>query len=316
MDSFQSYQLIGIGGAHVDRIGHVEGIGIAGASNPGTMREHVGGGMLNALRVAQWRGVGATAIVSVRGGDAAALSVDNAIEEAGLQDLSGHFLDRQTASYTAIHGADGDVITALADMTIYDTCLPRQIRRKPIRQAIAQAGALLVDANMPGNAVQSAIANANSAVYAPVYAPVYAMAISPAKVARLTEALPAIDCLFANRREMAALTGDNKLETAVSRFGLRRAVITNGANPTTIIDKGTIVAHITPQLIKPVDVTGAGDALTGGTIAALVNGASLIDAVRHGMACSACALTIQGPISHAADLVDFNHYYEALNHAI
>lgn len=306
-----SYQLVGIGGAHVDRIGHVDGFCAPGASNPGVMREYVGGGMLNALRVAHWRGAQTVGLVSVRGGDAAALSVEHAIEAAGLDDFSGRFLDRQTASYTAIHGPDGDVITALADMAIYETCLPRQVRRKPVQQAIAQAAAVMVDANMPAGAIASTIAKATGHIFA--------MAISPAKIDRLAGVLPLIDCLFANSREMLALTGETTLDAALGKaittHGLKTAIVTDGGNATTIIDHGRITHRILPSPAPVVDVTGAGDALAGGTVAALLAGEPLVDATRHGMACAACALAIDGPISQAAHLTPFNTHYEAICHA-
>ncbi|MGB7430860.1 MAG: PfkB family carbohydrate kinase [Ahrensia sp.] len=307
-----AFKLVGIGGAHVDRIGHVDGFCAPGASNPGIMREYVGGGMLNALRVAHWRGIQDVGLVSVRGGDAAALSVEHAIDAAELADLSGRFLDRQTASYTAIHGPDGDVITALADMAIYETCLPRQVRRKPVQQAIAQAAAVMVDANMPASAIATTIAKANGLVFA--------MAISPAKIIRLADVLARLDCLFANSREMFALTGETTLDAAlnkaIKKYGLKTAIVTDGANATTIIAHGAIDARILPSPASVVDVTGAGDALAGATVAALLAGAPLVDAARQAMACAACALAIDGPISQATDLNLFDTHYKALCHEL
>lgn len=295
----------------MDRIGHVDGFCAPGASNPGVMREYVGGGMLNALRVARWRGLMPVAIVSVRGGDGAALSVDHAIEAAGVDDLSGQFVDRQTASYTAIHSADGDVITALADMAIYESCLPRQVRRKPVQQAVTTAAAVMVDANMPASSIKSTIVV--------VTGKRFAMAISPAKVARLVDVLPQLDCLFANKREMLALTGestlDDALDSAIESLGLKTAVITDGGNATTIIEHSTITHRLMPSPAPVVDVTGAGDALTGGTVSALLKGAPLSEAVMDGMACAACALAIDGPISKAADLNPFDLQYKAIRHA-
>ena len=43
-------RLLAVGAAHVDRRGRVGGVYVAAASNPGTMREEVGGGAFNALR--------------------------------------------------------------------------------------------------------------------------------------------------------------------------------------------------------------------------------------------------------------------------
>jgi hypothetical protein len=90
-------KLFAAGGAHIDRRGRVAGPYIPGASNPGIMREEVGGGVFNALRNAARRGC-AGALLSVRGGDMAGDAVANAIGEAGIADLSATFLDRATPS--------------------------------------------------------------------------------------------------------------------------------------------------------------------------------------------------------------------------
>ncbi|RUY20858.1 carbohydrate kinase, partial [Mesorhizobium sp. M7A.F.Ca.CA.004.12.1.1] len=83
----KSAKILAIGGAHIDRRGQVSGAYVPAASNPGTMREDVGGGVFNALRSAVRRGVSAS-LMSVRGGDAAADTVSRAIAETGITDLS------------------------------------------------------------------------------------------------------------------------------------------------------------------------------------------------------------------------------------
>ena len=59
-------KLLAVGGAHVDRRGQVAGPYAPGASNPGRMREDVGGGAFNALRNAVQRGIDCS-LMSVRG---------------------------------------------------------------------------------------------------------------------------------------------------------------------------------------------------------------------------------------------------------
>ncbi|RVA44036.1 carbohydrate kinase, partial [Mesorhizobium sp. M7A.F.Ca.US.001.01.1.1] len=95
----KSAKILAVGGAHIDRRGQVSGAYVPAASNPGTMREDVGGGVFNALRSAVRRGVSAS-LMSVRGGDPAADTVSRAIAGAGITDLSAVFLDRTTPSYT------------------------------------------------------------------------------------------------------------------------------------------------------------------------------------------------------------------------
>ncbi|TIL61678.1 MAG: carbohydrate kinase, partial [Mesorhizobium sp.] len=46
----KSPNILAVGGAHIDRRGQVSGPYVPAASNPGTMREDVGGGVFNALR--------------------------------------------------------------------------------------------------------------------------------------------------------------------------------------------------------------------------------------------------------------------------
>ena len=134
--------ILAVGGAHIDRRGRVSGVYVPAASNPGTMREDVGGGVFNALRTTVRRGASAS-LASLRGGDAAAETVARAIREAGIEDLSATFLDRTTPSYTAILDAGGELMVGFADMGLYDLAFPKQIRRSKVREAIA-AGVFLV----------------------------------------------------------------------------------------------------------------------------------------------------------------------------
>lgn len=278
--------LLGIGGAHVDRRGQVTGIHVPATSNPGTMREDIGGVVFNALRVARGLGLSA-AIVSLRGGDGAGERIAQAIAESGIDDLSAVFLDRASASYTALLDREGELITGLADMGLYDL-FPRVMRRRNCREAIAGAGAILLDANMPEDAV-SAVAGAATC-------PVYAIGISPAKVVRLAASIVRISCLFLNRREAIALASlppeadAREIADGLRRIGARAAIVTRGEAPAIVVD-GEITATIDPPRPRAiVDVTGAGDAVAGATVEALVRGSSLAEAARRGMAAARLAL--------------------------
>src|SRR5690606_9293889 len=173
--------ILAIGGAHIDRRGQVSGAYIAAASNPGTMREDVGGGVFNALRMAVRRGVSAS-LMSLRGGDAAGETVARAIADAGIEDLSAVFLDRTTPSYTAILDAEGELAVGFADMGLYDLAFLKQVRRARLREAAAGADALFLDANVPQAGLERLVALAGDR-------PVFAIAISPAKVVRLRPVL-------------------------------------------------------------------------------------------------------------------------------
>jgi len=281
--------LLAIGGAHIDRRGQVSGPYVAGASNPGVWSEEVGGGVFNALRNAVRRGVRAS-LLSVRGGDAAGETVGRAILEAGIEDLSAVFLDRSTPSYTALLESSGELIAGLADMELYDFAFARQVARSKVAEAILESAAVLSDANLPEEALRKLSILAAGR-------PLFAIAISPAKVVRMAPALNGISCLFMNAREAASLSGlvdadCREVAGKLREMGLASGVITAGQRPVTGFDPGGRFLIEAPVARRIADVTGAGDALAGVTIAAMMKGLAFRDAVREGMA--AAMLTVEG----------------------
>ena len=292
--------LVGIGGAHVDRRGVMHAPYIRGASIPGQMAEEVGGGMYNALRVAAQFGVEAQ-LMSARGGDGAGEAVAADAKRRGITDLSSTFLDRATASYTALLDSDGDVVAALADMDIYETALPRTLGRKQNREAINAADGILIDANMPETAILKLVRQLGSQ-------PVFALAISPAKAVRLRPVLTDLTCLYLNKREAKALCdlrpdgteSSADLARRLHSTGLRACVLTDGANQVCLMLDGAILMASPPPANRIVDVTGAGDAMCGATTAAVLHGIPLQDALKNGLA--AASMTVESVCA----VVDFS----------
>jgi len=290
-----SIALLGIGGAHIDRIGHVCGNYHPGASNPGRLMTSVGGGCFNALRNAALRGAVPAAMLSARGGDHDGTLVADTMERAGIADLSVVFLDRRTASYTAILDSSGEQIAGLADMDIYEAALPRQLRRKAVRETISSAKALLVDANLPEPALRTICDLAAG--------PVFAVAISPVKAMRLAAVAERIAAVFMNRREMTALgegSGASGLSGLAAR-GFKRAVVTGGARSVLVLDGTQRFAVKQPLAGMIADVTGAGDSLAGATIARLIAAPDtpLAEAVRDGVAAAQMTIRATGPVADA-----------------
>lgn len=281
--------ILAVGGAHVDRRGVVSGSYRPGASNPGTMREEVGGGAFNALRNACLAGARG-AMLSVRGGDAAGRMVERAIAEAGISDLSATFLDRSTPSYTAILEDSGELVCGFADMALYDLAFDKQLRRHPFRDSIGSVDAVLADANLPLSAL-GRLAGAIGDV------PLFAIGVSPAKVVRLKPILGSLSILFLNRNEARALTGlapgspDDAIGPALAGTGLARAVVTAGGADLILLEQGRLATLTPPRTSNVRDVTGAGDSLAGVTMARVLQGLDFHQAVRHGIA--AASLTIE-----------------------
>jgi sugar/nucleoside kinase (ribokinase family) len=283
--------VLAFGGAHIDRRGQVSGRYMPAASNPGTMREDVGGGAFNALRCAVQRGVSAS-MLSVRGGDAAGERVAQAIEATGIDDLSAVFLDRATPSYTALLDGDGELIAGLADMGLYELAFPKQMKRAKVREAVDDANAVLCDANLPAAALERLAELAHGR-------PIFAIAISPAKAVRLIPVLGRLSLVFMNRREGAAITGfdgdmaENALVAALREVGMKAGVVTSGKGPVLGFDETGAYTIEPPAPRRVADITGAGDALAGATMAAILGGQTLRAALREGVA--AAMLAIESP---------------------
>ncbi|MEQ8298525.1 MAG: carbohydrate kinase family protein [Nitratireductor sp.] len=293
--SSPSRTVLAVGGAHIDRRGRVGGPFVPGASNPGTMREEVGGGVFNAARVITGRGA-RVALISARGGDAAGEAVAAAVEQAGIEDLSGVYLDRTTASYTAILDADGDVVAALADMALYDAAFDRQLRRASARERVAAADAVLCDANLSAAALDRLAGLAAGT-------PLYAIAISPAKVGRLAPVADRLACVFMNRREAAALTATaadtppQALVAALRATGLARAVVTAGGDELIAFDDRALYRLTPPPPRRIADVTGAGDALAGTMVDSLTAKIPFAEALRCGVAAAVLCLESRATVA-------------------
>lgn len=298
--------LLGIGGAHIDRRGMMTSDYIRGASIPGIMREETGGGVFNALRVAAQFGIAAQ-LLSVRGGDAAGEAVAAEAKRAGIHDLSSVFLDRTTASYTALLDRDGDVVAALADMEIYEKALPRQIARRKTREAIEAADALLIDANMPEEAIIRLMRLAKGKS-------VHAMAISPAKAVRLRPALEELSGIYLNKREARSICGLAKddqtpapaLAERLAALGVARAVLTDGPSAICVLEDGKTAMIAPPSPDAVADVTGAGDALAGASLASLMSGTDFSSAVKHGLAAAAATVETQSAVADFTSKRRFN----------
>lgn len=291
--------LLAVGAAHIDRRGQVSGRYLPGASNPGTMREEIGGGVFNALRNATRHGVHG-ALMSLRGGDAASEAVGRAIDEAGIEDLSASFLDRTTPSYTALLDEEGELIAGFADMGLYDIGFAKQIRRRKFRDAVGRAEAILCDANMP-EAALLALMQASAGK------PVNAVAISPAKVTRLAPCLDRLACLFMNLREARTLSGrpadamPANIAAAIRGMGLASAVITAGSHPLVGFDLAGMFELVPAAPRQVADVTGAGDAIAGATTAIMMQGLPLRQAVRYGMAAAMLTLESRNVVATYSD---------------
>ncbi len=198
-----------------------------------------------------------------------------------------------TASYIAALNPDGSLAVALADMAIFDTltmdCLDA------LNIPVVRADWLFADCNLPENTLRYIIELAASAP-----CKLAIDAVSVAKSSRLSDDLGGIDLLFVNEDESLALSGvegsPENAGTALHKRGAETVVVTLG--PKGCMTCGPSGAEHVPAIgVKMADATGAGDALIAGTLAGLIGGKSLSDALVAGTAQAAKALESTGSVS-------------------
>ena len=111
--------------------------------------------------------------------------------------------------------------------------------------------------------------------------------------------LEACDWFFANREELVALGGDpDRPQHFRERWGLRGLAVKAGSDGCTVWTAAG-PSHLGALAGRPVvDVTGAGDALAGGMLAAWAESGGghddLRTALAHGIACASIAISMVG----------------------
>ncbi|MFF2326054.1 MULTISPECIES: carbohydrate kinase family protein [unclassified Streptomyces] len=116
-------------------------------------------------------------------------------------------------------------------------------------------------------------------------------------VGHFLTAVDGADLLLPNADEARLLTGLPEPADAAAKLSLLvpRVVVTLGSGGALLATAGTVTRHVpAPQVPDAVDSTGAGDAFTGGFLAAHLSGADDASAVEAGCRAGAEAVTTVG----------------------
>ncbi len=157
--------------------------------------------------------------------------------------------------------------------------------------AIARAGALVVQLEVPLPAVRKAVAIARRSGVPVVLNP------APAPAKPLPKSLlRQVDYLVLNETELEVIAGSGEF-TAARRLleaGVGRVILTRGKRGAAILD-GTPRPRLIPGYkVKAVDAVGAGDAFVGTLAAFLAEGRPLGEALRLANAAAALSVTRKG----------------------
>ena len=276
----------------------------SGTSNPAHTTFSPGGVGRNLAHNLAGLGV-PTRLLGVVGDDAFGegllrLTAASGVDVSGVLRRSG-----PTGSYLAVLNERGELVHGLSSMALTAALAPADAQAWV--SALDTASALLVDANLSPALIafllEAAARRGVPAVLEPVSAP---------KAERLRPLLsPArpLWLLSPDRAELAALTGldllgaDDAALLEASRqlrqAGAEAVLLTLGERGSWLVGEGAPL-HTPAYQAQVRDVTGAGDALLAGLIAALWHGQVWPGALRQAHLCA--ALTIEAPGAVRADL--------------
>ncbi|MCV2358103.1 winged helix-turn-helix transcriptional regulator [Paucibacter sp. TC2R-5] len=290
----QRRPIVCIGGSNIDRKLRSQAAIQMGNSNPAVSSESPGGVARNVAENLARLGL-PVHLLSAFGEDAAGRSLLAQAASLGV-DSSASLItaDAPTGSYTAVLNPDGSLALGLAQMDLCERMTPDFLDQCTAQRA--PASLILLDLNLPAESIQQLLLEAQ----AEGSAPLIAVAVSAPKMARLPADLRGLNLLMLNRDELSACAGmaidsDADLELAhqgLSARGLRRLIVTQGADAIWFGAAGEALKSLKPKRAKVVDVTGAGDAFAAGVCAGLGQAPDdLAAACRLGM--SLARLTLQ-----------------------
>jgi pseudouridine kinase len=292
-------RILAIGGAHIDRKGWLSAPHRPGASNPGRWESEPGGGVFNAARNLARLGHEVT-LVSPRGGDAAAEAGGARRRRGRSRGLPPDLSRPRHAELLSILEPDGNLVTALADMALYDLVPARRLLTSRLRKRLGQADLLLMDSDLPTSAL-AAMAEAAASLGLPLAV----IAVSPAKVVRWKQSLARISCLAMNAAEAAALTGarpqsPGDWQSLLASAGLTGGIVTSGAGPVAAFSAASAgpasIVLLPPPLDQVRDVVGAGDALASGYLDGWLAGDTIGDSLTRGIALARLTASVRGPV--------------------
>jgi len=228
-------------------------------------------------------------LITIMGEDTYADIIREHCVNTGI-DLQYSFTDPlgRTSVYLCINEQNGDLHTAVADMTICEQLTPEKL--EPLLPVLNHGKMVIVDANLPEETI--------AWIAGKVTVPIAADPVSVSKAARLKPLLSRLTLIKPNVPEAELLTGMSiqgdmnlsRAADALHRLGVKRVYISLGADGVWADDvkEGGTMLPCAPGPV--VNTTGCGDAFVAAAADAFLNGLGTIEAARRALAASAiCA---------------------------
>jgi pseudouridine kinase len=288
----EGYVLV-VGSAGVDVKGRPAGQIRQGVSNPGQVRNSVGGVARNIAENLARLEVD-TVLLTAVGNDVEGKRVLENCEANGIDCTHVRVIDgARTGTYLALLNTGGDLDVAIGDFEIMEYVDSDYLREN--ERLLADADMIVIDATLSVQTMVTLFAMADEHDVR-----VCADPTTPALASRLCPYISQLHLIVPNAAETTALCGlDNPASDRDSAINAARKLVSLGAYiaVVTLGDQGLAYADgsgggfIRAIHTHVVDSTGAGDALTGAVIFGLLNDVPLDEAMRLGV--TAAALTLQ-----------------------
>ena len=262
-------------------------------SNPGAVTMRPGGVGRNIAHDLRLLGLEVSLVAPI-GGDVYASAVVDSCQALGIDlSMAPVFKDMRSSTYLYITDETGDMELAVSDMELCSALTPALVA--PILPRL-QAGAVVVDANLPPETI-AYICN-----HCPI--PVYADPVSTVKALKLQPVLHRLAAIKPNALEAECLTGQRDPERAALALvdrGVQRVFISLGAQGMIAADQKELL-RLPGLATQVVNSTGAGDAATAAIVLAGIRGMGLRDAAL--LAQKAGAVTCRSESANAPELAN------------
>lgn len=297
--------VLALGGANLDIVAAAPALQAA-ESNPGRIRCAPGGVARNVAENLARLGHRAR-LVTLFGDDPFGALLREATAAAGVDlSLAPVVAGASSCSYLSVHGAGGDMATAVNDMALMDRLEPDWLARQaapgsPLGGALDGAVAWVVDCNLRADALAWLLQRGRHALRC-------VDAVSAHKAPRVAPLLAQIDLLKLNGFEAEALLGApvcdeaDALAAACALAGrdVGQVVLSLGARGAAWAERaargdaprgGVAPAPAVPATAVR-NTSGAGDALMAGLVHGRLAGWPLEAALRFGQGCAALTLQV------------------------
>ncbi|WP_180903296.1 carbohydrate kinase [Martelella soudanensis] len=276
-------RVVVIGGAVIDRKYLARAPLIAGTSNPVEGMRSFGGVARNVAENLAALGAGVS-FVSAIGADESGRDLSRHLGARGIDVANLYALpDERTAEYAAILEPGGDLAYGIADMAIFDRLTPELVANAA--PSLAAARLVFADCNLPAATLAALIDQRRGGRFE-----LAIDAVSTPKVKKLPADLSGVDLLFLNLDEACAYIGSSfsrningmqQAAKALNEAGAATVILTSGTLGA-VVSAGGAASTVPVVAARPVDMTGAGDAMIAGTLHHYLESGALHEAVRRG----------------------------------